>query len=219
MKTSLTPAQYVAQRAWEHARLECCPLHPRGGCSLSRHGTYPRLWPEPLLVARYYCPEGHTTFSLLPDFLSSRLSGTLDEVEAAVVTAETAPTLAAAADLVRPPESWEACDDESLDEDAEVRDPITLEATTRWLRRRMKMVTVTLVAVAGLLPELFAGCEMTLSGFRQRLRTSSVLVQLREMAADHLGVLPPPVGFGPRPRPRKNRRSADQQSLCPDRPP
>jgi hypothetical protein len=154
----------------------------------------------------------------LPDFLASRLPGTLDEIEAAVVTAEAAPTVAEAADRVRPPESWESCDDGASDED-EVRDPITLEATTRWLRRRMKMVTVTLVAVAGLLPELFTGCEMTLSGFRQHLRTSSVLVQLREIAADHLGVLPPPVGFGPRPRPRENRRSAAQQSPCPDRPP
>lgn len=218
MKTSLTPAQYVTQRAWEHARLECCPLHPRGGCSLSRHGSYPRRWPEPLRVARYYCPEGHTTFSLLPDFLASRLPGTLDEIEVAVVTAEVSPTLAVAADRVRPPESWESCDDGASDED-EVRDPITLEATTRWLRRRMKMVTVTLVAVAGLLPELFAGCELTLSGLRQQKGTSSVLVLLREIAAEHLAVLPPPVGFGPRPRPRKNRRSAAQQSLCPDRPP
>ena len=157
----------------------------------------------------------------MPDFLASRLPGTLDEIEAAVVTAEAAPTLAEAADMVRPPESWESCDDGSSDEDedAEVRDPITLEATTRWLRRRMKMVTVTLVAVAGLLPELFAGCELTLSGLRQHLGTSSVLVQLREIAADHLRVLPPPVGFGPRARPRKNRRSAAQHSLCPDRPP
>jgi hypothetical protein len=158
----------------------------------------------------------------LPDFLASRLPGTLDEVEAAVVTVEGASTLAEAADLVRPPETWDSYDGDSVedeDEDDEVRDPITLAATTQWLRRRMKLVAVTLVAVAGLLPELFAGCGMTLSGFRQRLGTSSVLVQLREMAADHLAVLPPPVGFGPRPRPRKHRHSADQQSLRPDRPP
>ncbi len=212
----MTPAQYVAQRAWELAKLEHCPLHPGGGCGLSRHGTYPRLYPEPLKVARYYCRESHTTISLLPDFLASRLPGTLDEIETAVVAAETSPTLGEAADLLRPPPSWDSDGEDALEAE-ESRDPITLEATMRWLRRRMKLVAVTLVAVSSLLPERFAGCEMTLSRWREHLKTSSVLVLLREIGADHLATLPPPVGFGP--RPRKKHSSVAPQDLCPDRPP
>lgn len=38
-----------------------------------------------------YCPTGHYTFSLLPDSLAARLSGTLAEVEAVVRAAEEAP--------------------------------------------------------------------------------------------------------------------------------
>jgi hypothetical protein len=28
-------------------------------------------------IARWYCPEGHRTFSLLPDFLAAKLPGSL----------------------------------------------------------------------------------------------------------------------------------------------
>ena len=42
------------------------------------------------LIARWYCRESHTTFSLLPDCLAARLPGTLDALEAAAVAAEEA---------------------------------------------------------------------------------------------------------------------------------
>ena len=96
-----TGEQYVRAEAWRDARLARCPNHPHGGCSLARHGTYERKTPRGVRVARWYCPESHTTFSLLPDCLAARLPGTLADLEAAVAVAEQAPSLAAAADAVR----------------------------------------------------------------------------------------------------------------------
>ena len=52
-------------------------------------------------VARSYCPESHTTFSLLPDCLAARLPGTLKELEAVVAVAEQMPSLIKAADKLR----------------------------------------------------------------------------------------------------------------------
>ena len=93
---------YVRAQAWRYASLERCPNHPHGGCSLARHGTYARKTPRGTRIARWYCPESHTTFSLLPDCLAARLPGTLDEVETVVAAAEQAPSLSAAADALRP---------------------------------------------------------------------------------------------------------------------
>ena len=76
-ETGLTGEQYVTARAWREARLERCPKHPHGGCSLARHGTYERKTPQGVRVARWYCPESHTTFGLLPDCLAARLPGYL----------------------------------------------------------------------------------------------------------------------------------------------
>ena len=47
-------------------------------CSFARHGTYMRKTPRGTRVARWYCPQSRTTFSLLPDCLAARLPGTLD---------------------------------------------------------------------------------------------------------------------------------------------
>ena len=68
-----TGEQYVRARAWRDARLSRCPNHPQGRCSFARHGTYARKSPRGTRIARWYCPESHTTFSLLPDCLSARL--------------------------------------------------------------------------------------------------------------------------------------------------
>jgi hypothetical protein len=90
---ALTGAEYVSQHAWLDASLPRCPLHPQGGCHFARHGTYARVSPPGTRVARWSCPEGHCTFSLLPDCLAAPLSGTLSEVEAVVRAAEQAPSL------------------------------------------------------------------------------------------------------------------------------
>lgn len=80
-ESQLTSEEYVKQRAWESASLKRCPLHPAGGCGIARHTPYSRVEPPGMKVARAYCAEGHTTFSLLPDCLASRLSSTLAAVE------------------------------------------------------------------------------------------------------------------------------------------
>jgi hypothetical protein len=68
-------------------------LHPPGECSIARHGSYTRVAPQATRIARWYCPEGHRTFSLLPDFLAARLPGLLCSIEEAVATAETSTSL------------------------------------------------------------------------------------------------------------------------------
>ena len=83
--TSLTSKQYVSESGWLHASLKRCPSHPAGGCRFSRHGTYPRIEPPGMQVARWYCRDAHRTFSLLPDCMRARLEGSLDEAEQVVV--------------------------------------------------------------------------------------------------------------------------------------
>ncbi len=109
------------------ARLERCPNHPRGGCSLARHGTYGRKTTRGARIARWYCPESRTTFSLLPDCLAARLPGTLDALEEAAAAAERAPSLAAAADAIR-------------------RDAVELAGALRWVDRRVRLVRNALKA-------------------------------------------------------------------------
>ena len=96
--TDLSAEQYVQQQAWQTATLNHCPLHPQGGCRFSKHGTYPRKFPEGTKIARWYCPDGHMSFSLLPDCLASRLPGTLLEIEDVVAKVENSPSQEAAAD-------------------------------------------------------------------------------------------------------------------------
>jgi len=198
-QSGLSGEDYVSLQAWRNASLTCCPLHPDQGCGFARHGTYERLRPPGSRIARWYCPPGHQTFSLLPDCLASRLSGTLVEVEQVAAEVETARTLEALADQVRP-------------------DSVLLPGALRWIRRRASVVHATLTILIGLMPELFAGCQPTLTSFRLRLQVHWVLVALREVAHPHLASLPPPLGFGPRLRRASRPRRAVQQSAGPDPP-
>ena len=152
-ETVLTGEQYVNARGWRTARLERCPNHPHGSCSLARHGTYERKTPQSARVARWYCPESHTTFSLLPDCLAARLPGTLAELEDAVATVERSPSVAAAAAALRPGRS----------------EP---PGAMHWLRRRIRLVRRALTTVRGLLPKRLAGCPPTIHAFRGRLPTA-----------------------------------------------
>jgi len=146
---------------------------------LARHGTYERKQPATCQVARFYCPQGHTTFSLLPDCLAARLSESLHEVESVVDRVEQADTVESAADRLR------------LD--------IELPGALRWTRRRFKPVHASLTILKGLSPERFSNCEPTLASFRRRLGVDAVLSTLREIAAPHLAFLPPPLGLRPPP--------------------
>lgn len=198
LTTGLTSEEYVSQKGWLTARLERCPFHPEGGCGLARHGTYERVSPPGCLIARLWCPTEHTSISLLPDFLCSRLTGSLAEVEAVVAAADAAPTREAASEMLRP--------------------DIELPGALRWLRRRTRLVHAGLTAAIGLLPGLLAGCKPTVSSIRSALGAEVALVCLRERVAPHLAALPPPLGFGPRPARRRPSPTTVQQEAGPDPP-
>ncbi len=167
-----------------------------------RNGTYERRRPAGARIARWYCPKGQRSFSLLPDCLPSRLTGTMVEVEQAVVERE-ATGVEAAAEKVRP---------------GDMDDAVTLDSAMRWVRRRVKLVHASLCILVGLLPGFFAGFEPTVTEFRSHLGVELVLPHLRGMVAAHLRFLPPPLGFGPRPKPRQNKSRRYQHQKGPDPP-
>ena len=147
-------------------------------------------------IARYYCPTAHETFSLLPDCLASHFPGALDPIEQVVATVETARSVEAAADILRP--------------------DITLPSAVRWIRRRLTPVRRALRAIVTLVPDLFTG-DARLTAVRLALATPSVLVALRTHAAPHLATLPTPLGFHPRAVRRDARASAAPHGMGADR--
>ena len=203
-KTGLTGEEYVGTEAWRDATLERtlerCPNHPHGGCSFARHGTYARKTPCGTKIPRWYCRESHTTFSLLPDCLAARFPGELDEFEAVVAHAEQAPSLAAAANALRP-------------------DPVELPGAMRWVERRVRLVHHVLSIVIGLLPEPLARCIAEMGAVRTRLETETALRALRTLVAAQLRALPAPLGFRPHRLGTTNRNQARQHNMGPDPPP
>lgn len=195
--TQLTSTEYVTRQGWREATLTRCPLHPRQGCGVSRHGTYVRVEPPGTRVARFYCAVGRTTFSMLPDCLASRLSSSQDEVEQVVVAAEEARSQEAAAAALRP--------------------DIGLTGAVRWLRRRRGPVRATVLALVTLVPALH-GSPARLVSVRRKLGTKRALVAIRAMAEKQLRVLAPPVGLGPRPGAPRRKRRRLQQETGPDPP-
>lgn len=149
-------------------------------------------------VARSWCPTARVSFGLLPEFLCSRLTGTLAEVEAVVAAAE-GKTREAASEALRP--------------------EVELPGALRWVRRRVRLVHAGLAAVIGLLPGLLAGSKPTVTSIRSALGTETALVYLRGLARAQVGALPPPLGFGPRPARRRPSSTALQQGAGPDPPP
>lgn len=196
--TNLTDEEYVCQRAWETATLSSCPLHRAGGCEFSRHTAYTRKAPAGTLIARYYCRTARVTFSLLPDCFASRLSGSLQEVEAAVAAAEAAPTLTDAAQQVRP---------ELMD----------VRHALKWLRRRTRPVKVALTALVTLL-ETLEGVDATVTAVRVALGTEQVLVTIRELLSEQLSSLRHPVGLRPRGPKRNDAAEVSQHKAGPDPP-
>jgi len=197
--TGLTGAEYVTREAWREARLSCCPLHPRGGCGLTSHGTYERKRPAGTLIARWYCPKGHCTFSLLPDHLAARFPGTLSEIEHVVATVEQASSLEKAADALR-------------------NDPANLTSAMRWVRRRVAPVRSLLTVLVGLMPQLLLGCAPTMSALRERLSCEQALMLLRELAQVHLPALAHPLGFHHPAYAGGERHRCVQQHMGPDPP-
>lgn len=198
--TRLTAEQYIAARAWRGAQLERCPNHPHGGCSFARHGTYLRKSPHGVRIARWYCPESHTTFSLLPDCLAARLPGTLDALEAVVVHTERAPSLKAAANALR-------------------LDAVDLPGAMRWVRRRVRLVHRILAVVANLLPERIPAGMVEMGAVRACLGTDRALTDLRGLVGPQLPALPAPLGFRNQGSGAAGRNRAFQHEMGPDPPP
>jgi hypothetical protein len=139
-------------------------------------------------VARWYCPDAHETFSLLPDCLAARLVGSLDEVEQVVAGVETAASVEAAALALRP--------------------DIELPGAVRWVRRRLMGVRGALLALVTLMPARL-GSGVELHAVRAELSTERALVELREIGAVHLPRLVRPLGF----RPARNGRAQGEEGL------
>jgi hypothetical protein len=174
-------------------------VHPRGGCGFARHGTYERVRPRGARVPRWYCRKAHRTFSLLPDCLAARLSGTLTEVEAVVLALEQGPGREAVAGRLRP--------------------AIELPGALRWSRRRLVHVHAALTVLRGLMPEDFGACTATVSAFRTHLDLAPVLPALRARAQLYLAELPTPLGFRSRLAIGGEHRHRFQHKTGPDPPP
>ncbi len=138
------------------------------------------------------------TFSLLPDCLSARLGGSLDEAERAVVASECL-GIEAAAQALRVEE-------------------IELPGALRWLRRRRRGVRAAVLALVTVMPGRL-GTVAEVRAIRSVLDTERALVALREIGADHLHALPPPLGFGLPGAARANREPPLQHETGPDPPP
>jgi hypothetical protein len=146
-------------------------------------------------IARYYCPTAHETFSLLPDCLASHFPGDLDDLERVVAHVETARSIEAAADQLRP--------------------DIVLPSAIRWVRRRLTPVRAALLALVTLLPDLCGG-DAHLAAVRTALATPHALVALRARAASLLSALPWPLGFARQVRVRDGRHPRRQHHVGAD---
>lgn len=178
-RTQSSVEAYIAGREWREARLPACPLHPCGGCSFARHGSYARATPQGLRIARWYCPQGHQTFSLLPDFLAARLPGLLTAIEDTVAAAMSARSMQAAADALRGVE-------------------VSLPGALRWLRRRVRAVHEAFDAVARLAAQMSIVTLASCSLLRSDLGPRQVLLGLRRsLSPQFLHELPAPLGFRP----------------------
>jgi len=196
--TNLSVDQYIQGKAWKNAELNHCPLHPQGGCKFAGHGTYSRKFPDGVKIARWYCPDGHATFSMLPDCLSSRLSGTLIDVETVINQIKNSSSQEAAADIIR--------------------QDIFLPGALRWMRRRLFLIRSALILLIELLPSLPENCQPTLSSFRSVFGVEFALPHFRKLASSHLDILPPPLGFGPRPEKNKSKKNHFQHRTGTDPP-
>ena len=177
LETTMTSEEYVSERGWLGATLLSCPVHPSGGCGIRAHGSYRRKTPTGLRVARFYCAAGHVTISLLPEFMAASFRGLLSEVEQAARAAEQAPSVAAAAQQLRP----------------ELNDE---RSAARWLRRRLSALKSGLSSLVTSVPELF-GVAPTLSAVATRLAAAAgrVLVAARSKAGSLLERMGTPLGF------------------------
>jgi len=99
-----------------------------------------------------------------------------------------------------------------------IRLDISLPSALRWMRRRLFLIRSTLILLIELLPSLPENCQSTFSSFRSVFGGKYVLPQLREVASQYLDILPPPLGFGPRPEAKKSKKIYFQHQTGTDPP-
>jgi len=178
LRTLSSVETYIANQEWRDACLPRCPLHPSGSCSFARHGSYARLNPPGVRIARWYCPEGRRTFSLLPDFLAAKLPDLLESIEDAVATALSVKSLEAAADALR-----------GFD--------VSLPGALRWLHRRVRAVRAAVDAVSRLVLERPNSIVLWDSAPRIELGQHALVGLRRSLSPPLLNSLPAPLGFRP----------------------
>jgi hypothetical protein len=173
-------------------------LHLDGGCSFARHGTYGRVTPQGLRIARWYCPQGHRTFSLLPDFMAARLPGLLTAVDAVVAVVEEAGGIEKAVDLVRGFE-------------------VSLPSALRWIRRRVNAVKAVVDTLSTMVVWPTSPLAPTnLGSAIHQCRGNGGLFELRRsLAPQFLHALPAPVGFM-QPLGRRPSCDGNQHDMGPD---
>jgi len=179
LRTSSTVEDYVTTQEWRRAHLSCCPLHPGDGCSLHRHGSYARLTTPGVRIARWYCPQGRMTFSLLPDFLAARLPGLLATIERAVAVTASIKSMEAAADVLRGPE-------------------VDLPGAVRWLRRRITAVRRSMTALKWVTPSLARNFGVAPDALECAATEDDtpILTKLRRaLPSSALNCIPAPLGF------------------------
>jgi len=86
------------------------------------------------------------------------------------------------------------------------------------MRRRLFPIRLTLILLIELLPSLPDNCKANFSSFRSVLGIEFVLPHLRMLASPYLDILPPPLGFGPRPETKKSKKSYFQHQTGTDPP-
>lgn len=176
-RTSSSAEEYIAHQEWRLEELVRCPLHAPGKCSFARHGTYRRATPTGMRVARWYCPQGHQTFSLLPDFMAARLPGLLVSVDAALVASQTSPSIEAAADELR-------------------ADDVTLPSALRWLRRRICRVREAIADARCIRGAQFDSDDLNIHALRTRVETKDAATWLRRhLPYSVLALVSIPIGF------------------------
>lgn len=203
LDSTLTLVEYISQRAWLDATLPSCPVHG-SGCRPAGNGYYWRKYPEPLAIARFYCAAAHTSFSLLPDFLSSRYRGTLAEFEEVCALIESSDCLEIANTVTS----------------IEVASNISERSAARWVARRIFLFNAVLLALLGVLGQQLQGVRTAVQ-LRQRLQCpadSTALVVLRGIVVANLAALAPPLGFGPWPKVDRRHPSPRPHTMGPEPP-
>jgi len=200
LPTELTAEEYVRQEVWKDITIYQCPIHPDQNCRFMPHGTYERVSPAGTQIVRYLCLTENITFSLLPDCFSSRLKGTLIDLEKVVLMNEKAQELYQSnKDLIISNATDESLNMASMAEELDVDQELFDSACdNRWIRLRLDYVQNILLIIISFFPEQFKNCQPTITSFQSVLGNGPVLIRLREITESKIHFIPKPVGLNPR---------------------